>query len=155
MLPSCLLAFVPPCLLLFGCGYRAPAVSLQEVSITGAGDDAVALGFVMELTNPNELALELDQFRYSLSIDGAFVYEGRRAAEVALGPAEKRTMTLPAVIPYGTVGWTPGELPPQARFELSGRLQYRAPNQLTQILFDTGVARPKVGFSGQGTVRFR
>ncbi len=138
-----------------GCAYRSPDVSLQEVAVTGAGNDAVALGFVMELANPNAMTLELDQFLYALSIDGSRVYEGRRSADAALGPKDKRTVTLPAVIPYAAVGWTPGELPPQARFELKGHLQYKAPNQITQILFDTGVARPKARFAGQGTVRFR
>lgn len=151
---GCKPAGLLPCLLLIcGCAsYRAPAIEVQEVSVTDATDEALAVAFIMELKNSNSAAVELGQFTYTVWIDGTKVYAGRRSAEATLGASGSRRLSIPAVIPYRLMGWTAATVPARAEYSVEGRLRYVAPDQLAQILFDTGVHKPKVGFAHQGHV---
>ncbi len=142
-------------LVLSGCsGYRAPAISVTEVALTEATEDAVALAFALDIRNPNDEALQLHEFRYTLAVDGKQVYAGRRAPDATLSAAATQRMTLPAVIPYHRLGWTAESRPLQARYALSGRLVYIVPSTFAKILFDSGVRRPKASFSTRGQLGF-
>jgi LEA14-like dessication related protein len=139
--------------LMSGCsGFRAPAISVDEVVVTEVTDEAVALAFAIDLHNPNDTALQLHEFRYTLAIDGTQVYTGRRAPDAALTAAATQRVMLPAVIPYHRLGWTAEAHPEQARFALSGKLVYLVPSTFAKILFDSGVRRPKSSFSERGTI---
>ncbi|MHC4413906.1 MAG: LEA type 2 family protein [Planctomycetota bacterium] len=131
--------------------YRSPEISLARVMMTESGDEALALGFEVELANPNVAPLELDEFRYTVEIDGREVYAGRRAAGATLSAAQTRRLTIPAVVPYHRMGWTAGP-PPQVTYALRGALRYRTPSELAQQLFDAGVRRPRTSFGGRGQV---
>jgi hypothetical protein len=136
-----------------GCsGFRAPAISVDEIVVTEATDEAVALAFAIDLHNPNGAALDLHEFRYTLAIDGTQVYTGRRAPDVTLAAAATQRVMLPAVIPYRRLGWTAEAHPQQARYALSGRLVYLVPSTFAKILFDSGVRRPKARFSKRGEI---
>ncbi len=130
---------------------RRPAVSVARVAVNEVGGEAVGLGCVLELANPNAIPLRLDEFRYELSIDGETVYEGRRSAEATLGARSTRTITVPAVVPAGS--WREaegGERRPG--YELRGTVRYRAPSDLARLLFDLKVRRPKAAFRGEGEI---
>ncbi len=136
-----------------GCdGFRAPTVSVMDATLIDATDEALALSFVMELANPNTAAVPLLEFRYTLAIDGKEVYAGRRSGAVTLSAVDSRQVSLPAIVPYRALGWTPQTLPASVDYTFTGRLQYYAPKRLTQVLFDTGTRRPKVPFSARGTL---
>ena len=140
----------------FGCdGFRAPTVSVMDVTLIDATDEALALSFVMDLANPNTAAVPLAEFRYTLAIDGTEVYAGRRTGGVTLSAVDSRQILLPAIVPYRALGWTLQTLPESVDYTLTGRLQYYAPRRLTQVLFDTGTRRPKVPFSARGTLQLR
>jgi hypothetical protein len=142
--------------LLSGCsGFRAPSVGVNDVSLTEATEEALALSFVMDLANPNTASVPLHEFRYTLAIDGREVYAGRRAGGVTLSAVESRQVSLPAIVPFEKVGWTPGTLPASVEYTFTGKLQYNAPNRLAEVLFDTGTRRPKVPFTGSGTLALR
>ena len=137
-----------------GCdGFRAPTVSVRNVTLIDATDDALALSFVMDLANPNTAAVPLQEFRYTLAIDGKEVYAGRRSGAVTLSALDSRQISLPAIVPYRALGWTSQTLPASVDYTFTGRLQYYAPKRLTQVLFDTGTRRPKVPFSARGTLQ--
>ena len=139
-----------------GCSsFRAPTVSVNHVSVTDATEEALSLSFVMDLKNPNRGAVPLHEFVYTLAIDGKEVYAGRRAGGVTLSAEGDRQVLLPAVVPYSRVGWTALSLPASVSYSLTGRLQFNAPNRLAQILFDTGVRRPKVSFEQRGELQLR
>ena len=139
--------------LMGGCsGFRAPMISVDEVVATEATDEAVALAFAIDLRNPNDAALELHEFRYTLAIDGTQVYAGRRAPDATLTAAATQRVTLPAVIPYHRLGWTAEAHPEQARYSLSGKLVYLVPSTFAKILFDSGMRRPKARFSKRGEI---
>ncbi len=139
-----------------GCdGFRAPTVSVMDVTLIDATEEALALSFVMDLANPNTAAVPLAEFRYTLAIDGKEVYAGRRSGGVTLSAMDSRQVFLPAIVPYRALGWTPQTLPASVDYTLTGRLQYHAPTRLTQVLFDTGTRRPKVQFSARGKLQIR
>ena len=139
-----------------GCdGFRAPTVSVMDVTLIEATEEALALSFVMDLANPNPVAVPLAEFRYTLAIDGKAVYAGRRSGGVTLSAMDSRQVFLPAIVPYQALGWTPQTLPASLDYTLTGRLRYYAPRRLTQVLFDTGTRRPKVPFSARGKLQIR
>ena len=137
-----------------GCaGYRAPAISVTGVRVTGATAEAMAVEIGLVWRNLTPRPMELDEFRYTLSVGGASVYEGRRAAEATLAGNETQRLTLPAVIPDRRAGWRGSGRPAEAEYSVSGQVRYLAPSQLAQVLFDTGVRRPRAGFSSRGRIR--
>ena len=139
-----------------GCSrFSAPTVSVNEVAVIDATEEALALSFVMGLENPNQAAVPLHEFRYTVAINGKEVYAGRRAGGVTLSGVGTRQVLLPAVVPYDTLGWSAQALPASVSYTMKGQLQYVAPNRLAQILFDTGVRKPKVAFRSRGELHLR
>ena len=136
---------------LIGCaGMRSPGVAVDRVKPGVATEDALALDIVMELRNPNSAAVELHEFRYTVSINGTTVYTGRRSGGANLSPKSTRQLRIPAVVNFVSMGWTRERLPARCNYSLHGTVVYNAPSALAQILFDTGVRRPKVPFSSRG-----
>ncbi len=139
-----------------GCdGFRAPTVSVMDATLIDATDEALALSFVIDMANPNTAAVPLLEFRYTLAIDGKEVYAGRRGGAVTLSAVDSRQVSLPAIVPYRALGWTPQTLPASVDYTFTGRLQYYAPKRLTQVLFDTGTRRPKVSFAKSGQLQLK
>ena len=140
-------------LLTAGCtGFRSPAISVEKVAATRMTGEALALAIVMRLENPNNAPLELHEFRYTVSIDGTKVYAGRRAGGATLSANGTRQVTIPAVVNYDRIGWRAGGPPRTFNYALDGTLTYNAPSEIAQVLFDTGVRRPRVSFSKRGEV---
>lgn len=138
---------------LAGCSrYRDPSIALGSATLADKTDEAVALRLVLDLHNPNNDPLKLSQFEYDVTINGVKAYTGIRSAQATLASSSQRQLQIPAVIRYDTMGWTPGTMPPSIRFAVEGQLQYITPGEIAQILFDTGVRRPKAHFTGSGEV---
>jgi len=106
----------------------------------------------MDLTNPNDVSLELQRLRYQVAVDGRSVYRGQRAAEATLGAGASMRLAVPAVVTWADAGWTPGAMPNSAEWRFSGRMVYLDPGRLAELLLDAGVRRPTIGFSAEGTV---
>lgn len=136
-----------------GCGQRAPMVAVAAVTLGDSSDEALVLQFQLELVNRGSEPLRLREFRYQLSVDGKPVFQGRRAAEATLGAGATRRMQVPVVLRYDRVGWTATDRPAEIPYTMSGSLLYVSPGELAEILFDTGVRKPTVGFGGKGTIR--
>ncbi len=156
MVSLCRGVVVASVLLILGCSsFRSPSVGVGDIAVTEVTDEALAVAIIMDLENPNAAPVELYEFRYVLAVNGKEVYAGRRAGGATLSAASARRITIPAVVPYNLVGWGSAALPPTARYTLTGHLRHNAPNRLAQILFDTGVRRPKVAFAHQGELPLR
>ena len=136
---------------LTGCSsYRAPRITLASVSVAEITDEALALQINLDLQNPNTTALGLDELRYTITVDGTLAFVGRRAAGRTLSSLETRRLTLPGVIDFETIGWSPSSGPRQVRYSVRGALWYKTPSEIAQLLFDTGMRRPKVTFGEDG-----
>ena len=141
---------------LTGCsGFRAPGVVVSDAFVAETSDEAVTLGFAMDLRNPNPLPLELFEFRYTLAVQGVKVYAGRRAGAETIGARSAQSVTIPAVIPDDLAGWSASGRPAEVEYTLTGRVAYFAPAGVAQVLFDAGLRRPKVNFTKRGRVRLQ
>lgn len=141
------LSAIPACTV-----YRDPVVSVVDAVVTETGDGLVGLGFTLVLENPNPQPLALHEFSYTLAMDGAPAYHGRWAASATLPANGTRQLTIPAIVRYDQLGWTASSAPSQATYDLIGHVFYLAPGDIAEILFDTGVRRPKAAFAAHGVV---
>ena len=133
-----------------GCSTQPPRVEVQDALVVDRSVEAMQIDFSLELFNPNEEPIPLLNCEYTLFVEGREVFRGKRAALTTLDRNGTRRIMLPAVIPYADANWPGAEAPESFRYRLTGELQYIAPGELAEILFDTGVRRPKVGFSAAG-----
>ncbi len=141
------LSAIPACTV-----YRDPVVSVVDAAVTETGEGLVGLGFILVLENPNEQPLALHEFSYTLAMDGAPTYRGRWAASATLPANGTRQLTIPAIVRYDQLGWTASSAPSQATYDQVGHDLYLAPGDIAEILFDTGVRRPKASFAAHGVV---
>lgn len=133
------------CAFIGGCGYQAPTVEVKSASVIERTDHHTLVRLTIEATNPNTLALPLRRIDYTIGSGGA-TFSGVRSPEATLPPGGTRTITFPAVLPAAAVGNDGGA------YTLSGRIMYTTPGQIAELLFDTGVSRPTVGFRGDGSI---
>jgi len=138
---------------LTGCsGVKAPRVELRDVSIGEVSDEGFVLDFALDLNNPNTETLDLYEFEYVVTVNGRRLYTGRRSAQAALSPGGGQTVAVPAVVTFGDLGVD--HVPDSLDYALNGSLWYVTPDELAQILFDSGVNRPNVGFTFTGRLTF-
>jgi len=133
-----------------GCtGASAPRLEHAAASVTERTAEGVALSFSIDAYNDNDIALPLRDVVYTVSLDGREVFRGTRSAEATLRRKGVQQLKLPAVIALA-----PGEVSPSGmqEFELRGTLTYVTPGKLAEVLFDSGVRVPSVGFATEGQV---
>ncbi|MHC4990394.1 MAG: hypothetical protein ACYTGC_05380 [Planctomycetota bacterium] len=137
-----------------GCStFRDPVVESGDAVLMDRSEDALQIGVPMQLSNPNDEALKLLQFDYTLVADGRLVFRGRRAALATLGQNGTRLIVLPAVVPFESMGW---ETPPgSVDYRLSGSLLYVTPGALAETLLDIGLRRPRMRIVAEGTVQLQ
>jgi LEA14-like dessication related protein len=136
-----------------GCSiYRDPALNVGQPAVHETTEQALTLRFPIDLQNPNEEPLKLLQLEYDVRVDGRTVYSGIRDAQATVASHGTRQVEIPAVVRYDDLNWTAANVPAQARYSISGKLQYVTPGEIAQILFDTGVRKPRAGFRAQGDV---
>ena len=136
--------FAAMCLLLGACDSVPHATPTMARS---SGSTPQAHGFLIDidLTNDGKTDIPLDAYEYVFAVDGFGSFHGRWAAMRVLPPESTITVSIPAVLPANTGLsdnlWT-----------IKGDVEYQAPGILGQILFDLGIQRPTVGFSGSGAL---
>lgn len=140
-------------LIFTGCsGVSAPRVDIAGASLGEVTTEGFVIDFAMNLENPNDQPLQLSEMRYTVSANGARIYEGRRSAEATLSAAGQKTILVPAVVPFAASG--SAAVPGSLEYTIRGELWYLAPGALAETLFDAGVQKPSVSFGGEGTLHF-
>lgn len=134
-----------------GCSsYRAPVLSIADARIIDATPEGAAIVFTLDARNDNTEALPLREVRYSLELGGKRVFTGVRSAEATLRRRGTQQLKLPAAIPAETLARVTRANDGEVSYRLRGTITYITPGALAEVLFDTGVRRPKVSFAGQG-----
>lgn len=134
-------------LALGGCSsVTKPKVAVESAALGAMSDEAQVLDFAIRLDNENREPLELDEFHYTLMINGETVYRGRRSGQATLSARGGKSISIPAVIPAEAFTANGGGV----TYALSGRVWYRSPGELADILFDAGLVRPSVSFGTEG-----
>ncbi|MEM7227801.1 MAG: hypothetical protein AAF432_03200 [Planctomycetota bacterium] len=138
---------------LVGCSrYRPPDIAVVDMRSVLITDEALQIDIDFELVNPNREPLELVHVDYRLDVDGRTVFQARRATRATLPSGQIYTATIPAVVPFDRANWIEG-MPSSAACSVHGSLMYVTPGALAEVLLDTGVRRPKVGFRGERMIQ--
>lgn len=131
-----------------GCSsYEAPNLKVVDARVTERSEEGLVLTFTLDAENPNEEAVPLRAVTYRVSLDGRQVFEGTRSPEATLRRYGTQQIRLPAVVAASEPSFGASE----AKYRIEGTLRYTTPGEIAEILFDTGVRKPSVGFSGEGT----
>lgn len=132
-----------------GCAaYKAPRLTVAHAHPVERTEQGVAMEFILDARNDNDVSLPLRDVTYTVEVDGREVFRGTRSAESTLRRLGTQQVRLPAVINLSQFGHPPSP----AGYRIAGTLTYVTPGQIAEILFDTGVRVPSVGFSGEGQI---
>ena len=133
-----------------GCSsYRAPKLTVREAAITSVTNEGLVIDFTIDAENANEVELPLVVITYRLMLNGREVFRGVRSPEATLRRLGTQQIKLPAVVNFDE---HVAAMEPPIRYRLEGRLTYITPGSIAQILFDTGVRRPRARFRSSGTL---
>jgi hypothetical protein len=137
--------------ILSGCsGITSPRLSVAEVVPGERSDDGLALKFVLNGENDNDVGLPLRTVQYRVELAGQEVFSGTRSPEATLRRLGVQQITLPAVVRLADHPGiaSRGRVP----YRINGTITYVAPGQIAEVLFDAGVRVPKTSFSASGEV---
>ena len=131
-----------------GCSvFKAPGIAVLDATLIESTDEAIRFDVALDLTNPNNEALEIREFSYSFTVAGSPSYTGRWAIGRTLAPGHRWQITLPAVVAIDAgAGEEPG-------WRIRGNVLYVSPGALAELLLDSEVREPRARFRGRGTVR--
>ena len=134
-----------PVLALAACSVARPQVVAREARVAETGTATTRLDIVLDLTNAGETDVELVTYDYLLTLSDGSSYGGRWAALRALPPRQTVRAVIPAILPSASAR-------EGVRWSLGGHVSYRDPQSIARILYEAGILRTEVGFSGAGAV---
>lgn len=127
-----------------GCAVARPEVRATETRVVESLGGTTKVDIALELRNTSDDELELVEYDYVITLPDGASYGGKWAAQRALPPGQPVETTVPAVLPAASVGSG------ATGWSVSGTLRYRDPQSIARILYEAGVLRTEVGFSGSG-----
>tara|TARA_R110000782_G_scaffold19140_4_gene52215 strand:- start:1983 stop:2453 length:471 start_codon:yes stop_codon:yes gene_type:complete len=137
-----------PALPLAGCSsYQPPTFEAIGVREVERDADHAVLVFVIEATNPNREPMPLGKASYEFSLGDEPVFAGIRSPESTVNTYGTNTFELPVVVPASMTDRT-GEV----AYTIRGRVLYRNPGALADVLFDAQISRPEAALDLSGTV---
>lgn len=143
------LTLAPLALACGGCSsYSDPSIKVLNARAGERSAEGVVLNFVVEGSNPNDVALPLRSVQYSVFVNEQRVFDGVRSPEATLRRFGTREIELPAAIPAAQAPSIDGT----TTYRIEGVLEYTTPGAFAELLFDNDLRRPKVTFSGRGTL---
>jgi len=135
-------------LVLTGCtSYAPPSFRVVGAVVAERTPDATVLEVALDGSNGNEIPLPLFDVRYTVSIDGMRVFEGRRQPEATLPANGAQMIVLPVAIPGEDIAEM-GTGPLTGRdLRITGDVIYVLPGSIAELLFDSRLRRPRTRFS--------
>jgi len=133
-----------------GCTVVRPVVEPSELRVMEQTDETTRVGVVVDLLNTGRNEVELVRYEYTVVLEDGARYDGVWSAQRALPPGRTVTAVIPAVLPTESVGR--GAAAIGRGWRLEGKLRYRDPQAIARILYEAGILRTEVGFSGSGTI---
>jgi hypothetical protein len=131
---------------------EGPRIEVDGLQVLRRGPDAAEGDLLISIRTPAGRTIPLDDFRYSLIVDGRTVFRGRWAALAAVPPGETIRRTLPVTIPLEALPERVASDEVPLRWAASGSVGWEDPQRLARILFDLGLPNPRSDFSGRGEV---
>lgn len=132
---------------LSGCISALPlSVKVVGAEVLEQTPEGARLEVALVVSNPNKVALPLQQASYSLNIEGVGGYTSIELPARVLGPRSAQTIRLPAAIA------TDGREMSGMAWRASGNIKYEPENYVRAFLTESGVPLPLALFSGRGVL---
>lgn len=119
-----------------------PVVTVTDARVVEQTAEGARIDFTLELSNPNAVALPLIASRYQVSASGSAVSLSHPPNRT-LPAGGRQTLILSAALPGSLRG---------AEYNFSGSITYKPPGEIRQLLTESYVPLPSVGFTHQGTL---
>lgn len=140
-----------------GCSVVRPearAIDARIVESSGLAANDITKGvtkleIALELRNPGKDEVELVEYDYVVTLPDGAAYGGKWAALRALPPGRTVEATIPAILPTASVGAARSS---EAAWRVSGTLRYRDPQSFARILYEAGILKTEISFSGSGSM---
>lgn len=133
---------------LAGCSsYQPPVFEAVGVRETERTAEHAVIVFTVRATNPNREPMPLRRADYEVFLAGEPVFTGVRSPETTVNTYGTHEFDLPAVVPAELAGRR-GEIP----YAIRGKVIYRRPGALADVLFDARLSVPKASLDLDGAV---
>lgn len=87
-----------------GLNLKDPEVVVTDFNVTDVGVEDVAVNLLLNIKNPNQVALKLDEVSYALNFSGNSVTEGVFNKGINIPAAGEGKLVIPLKFKYGSVG---------------------------------------------------
>jgi hypothetical protein len=152
--PALILAPLTLAAFLTGCALRLPrwhhvtkpSAQVTSVRLDDQSEQGARVIITVALSNPNDLSLPLIRSAYTVKLGdlpAATFHEDPLKALPRTGP---QTVELAAAVP------TNGASVAGMDYRVSGSITYEPPGEVRQVLTESGVPLPTVGFSSSGSL---
>ena len=132
---------------IFGCGVRAPLTQFVGSTVSQSTAEAIAMNVEFEISNTNDIPLQLMMYDYSVTANGKTVFRGKNSAQQTVPRWSTTLSTIPVVIRKEdianaeTVSW-----------QLTGSLGYVPPDAFAEALLTSGLWETTTRISASGSV---
>ncbi|MEX2672175.1 MAG: hypothetical protein WD294_08715 [Phycisphaeraceae bacterium] len=129
-----------------GCGPFSPPMpdaTVERVELVEVGEEAASYRLHLAIDNAHDEPLPLTLAAYTLTVDGV-TYTTDTVPDATLPSQRRLTLTLPGVTENGGRVGSP--------YQAQGSLIVDPPGQVRQFFYEMGVPRPRIRFTGEGTV---
>lgn len=130
---------------------RSPKIQVADVRVTERTEQGARVEMVLDMTNPNDVALPLVDVKYHVELPGAGVE--------SFSMKDRPNMTLPAKGSQRLILAAAFEANPQAgqiqagsKYHVSGSITYRPPQTFVENLAEEALPLPSASFSAKGTL---
>ncbi|MBB6431644.1 hypothetical protein [Algisphaera agarilytica] len=123
-----------------------PSLEVVGAELTQESPQGARVEVAVVMSNPNDVAIQLPEASYTLSVADAGSYAYVEIPARVLGPKGVQAIRLPAAIQ------TDGQALSGKSWEINGSVTYSPENYLRSFLTETGIPLPLVLFSGKGVL---
>ena len=84
--------------------FQEPAVSLQEVKVTGVGLNGGSLDVILNVQNPNDFRLDATRLRYTVLVDSVQLADGVASQHFTVEGKQTTPVHIPINFTYAGIG---------------------------------------------------
>ena len=140
-----LLSFIGICF--FGCGVRPPLTQFIGSTTMQSTAEAIAMSVEFEISNTNDIPLQLMMYDYTVTVNGKIVHKGKNSAQQTVPRWSITRSFIPVVIRKDEVA-----APETVSWQLPGSLGYVPPSAFAETLLSSGIWETAVRIKAHGPV---
>ncbi|MCC7146696.1 MAG: hypothetical protein IT443_09640 [Phycisphaeraceae bacterium] len=125
---------------------KDPKIQVAAVNVTEQTEEGVRLEVVLNVENPNSIALPLDTIKYTVDVPGIGRFRMTDQANHTLPTEGRQTLVLPAAL---TLSGKSRDVH-GATYRVHGRIAYQRPETFIENLAEEKLPLPKAHFKSSG-----